>query len=111
MKKSTLFILFLLLSAAVCVFFLLQTQNNKQLPAQDFVATTHSVLGVQTKSSDCVAQAPLPDIACTPGAIFPEATKEQICVSGYSQTVRNVSAQLKKQVYDEYGISSHQPGE
>ncbi len=111
MKKSTLFILFLLLSAATCIFFLLQTQGEKQSVPNDYVAHTHTVLGVQTKNSDCVASGPLPDPACTPGAIFPEATKEQICVSGYSQTVRNVSTQLKKQVYEEYGIASHQPGE
>ncbi|HLG75447.1 MAG TPA: HNH endonuclease, partial [Ktedonobacteraceae bacterium] len=38
--------------------------------------------GVQTKTSGCVAHGGLPDSACTPGAIFPNATKSEICRSG-----------------------------
>src|SRR5258708_15990166 len=53
-------------------------------------ATTSAVLGVKTKTSDCVAQGALPDPSCTPGAIFNDVTKEQICVSGDTQTARNV---------------------
>jgi hypothetical protein len=53
----------------------------------------------------------LQDTACTPGAIITTATKEQICVPGYSKTVRNVPAAEKSQVYAEYGIASHTPGE
>ena len=67
--------------------------------------------GVQTKTSGCVAQAGLPDAACTPGAIFPNATKDQICQSGYAGSVRNVPDSEKIQAYDEYGIPSHNPGE
>ncbi len=46
----------------------------------------------------------------TPGATLPVASGD-ICVSGYSEKVRNVPADLKQQVYAEYGITSHQPGE
>lgn len=67
--------------------------------------------GVQTKTSDCQAQGPLPDPDCSPGAIFANATKEQICQSGYASSVRNVPTSEKNQVYAEYGITSHQPGE
>ena len=52
----------------------------------------------------------LPDLAMTPGATLPVATGD-ICVSGYSQKVRNVPNDVKQQVYAEYGIASHQPGE
>jgi len=52
----------------------------------------------------------LPDPKMTPGATLPVATGD-ICVSGYSQKVRNVPADVKQQVYAEYGITSHQPGE
>lgn len=52
----------------------------------------------------------LPDSKMTPGATLPVATGD-ICVSGYSQKVRNVPADVKQQVYAEYGITSHQPGE
>jgi len=36
--------------------------------------------GVRTKTSGCQVQGPLPDPACTPGDIFPNVTKDQICV-------------------------------
>ena len=67
--------------------------------------------GVQTKTSGCVAHGGLPDSACTPGAIFPDATKADVCRSGYSKSVRNVPQSEKNQVYAEYSISSHGPGQ
>jgi hypothetical protein len=67
--------------------------------------------GQRTKTSGCVSSNALPDSACTPGAIFPDATKDKICVPGYSSSVRNVPASEKDEVYAEYGITSHQPGE
>ena len=68
-------------------------------------------LGQRTKTSGCVASNGLPDPACTPGAIFPNATVGQICTPGYSSSVRNVPSDVKDQVYAEYGIASHAPGE
>ena len=68
-------------------------------------------IGQRTKSSNCVAANAMPDSACTPGAIFPEATKTQICTPGYSSQVRDVSESLKEDVYAEYGIVSHEPGQ
>ena len=57
------------------------------------------------------ANAPLlPDPKLTPGATLPVATGD-ICVSGYSKKVRNVPLDVKRQVYAEYGIASHKPGE
>ncbi len=68
-------------------------------------------LGQRTKTSGCVSSNGLPDSACTPGAIFPDATKDQICVPGYSSSVRNVPSSEKDQVYAEYGVTSHEPGQ
>ncbi len=62
-------------------------------------------LGDRIQELGCQAQGPLPDKECTPGDVFLDATKEKICVSGYSSTVRNVSTSLKKQVFAEYGIN------
>jgi hypothetical protein len=53
----------------------------------------------------------LPDSACTPGAIFTNATKDIICKSGYSRSVRNVPTSEKDQVYAEYGITHHSAGQ
>lgn len=58
----------------------------------------------RTQESDCQAEEPMPDKDCTPGAVFESATKEEICVSGYSSSVRNVSTSLKKKVFAQYGI-------
>jgi hypothetical protein len=68
-------------------------------------------IGQRTKTSECVSQNALADPDCTPGAIFADATVSQICTSGYSSKVRNVPDSEKNQVYAEYGIASHQPGE
>ena len=67
-------------------------------------------IGTRTKSSDCIIQNALPDKDCTPGAIIDGATKEQICVSGYSQSVRNVPEKEKNEVYASYNVTSHPTG-
>ncbi len=68
-------------------------------------------LGQRTKTSGCTSRNALPDPQCTPGAIFPDATVEQICTPGYSSSVRDVPESEKNEAYAEYGIPSHQPGQ
>lgn len=79
------------------------------------VSTTGTQLqhqfGVQTKTSGCKASGALQDSACTPGALMQGVTKDQICQSGYSSSVRNVPSSEKDAVYAEYGIASHSPGQ
>lgn len=67
--------------------------------------------GHRTKTAGCVVRGALPDPACTPGDIFPDATKDKICVSGYSSSVRDVPTSVKSAVYAEYGIAHHSSGE
>ncbi|MDD5369123.1 MAG: HNH endonuclease signature motif containing protein [Anaerolineaceae bacterium] len=67
--------------------------------------------GRQIKKSGCQVNGPLQDQACTPGDIFPDVTKADICKSGYASSVRNVPSSVKDRVYVEYGIPSHSPGE
>lgn len=52
---------------------------------------------------------PYPDFNCTPGAIFPNATKEIICIPGYTATVRDVPESLKEKVYESYGVYNRTP--
>jgi len=52
----------------------------------------------------------LPDQKLTPGATLP-VTRADICVPGYTKKVRNVPLDVKRQVYAEYGIPSHKPGD
>jgi len=62
-------------------------------------------LGQRSQTTECVAEGGLPDSECTPGAVFASATREIICVSGYTKTVRNVSVATKQKIYGAYGLS------
>ena len=52
----------------------------------------------------------LPDANMTPGDTF-DITAQDICAHGYARKVRDVPAQMKREVYREYGIISHGPGD
>ncbi|GCF11415.1 HNH endonuclease [Dictyobacter arantiisoli] len=73
--------------------------------------SSSTTIGQRTKTSGCQIQGAYQDKQCTPGAIFPNATKAQICVSGYSSSVRNVPTSEKTEVYREYGIMHHTTGQ
>ena len=47
----------------------------------------------------------------TPGSVFPNATREVICVKGYTKQVRHVSGETKQERYRAYGIPHHRPGD
>jgi hypothetical protein len=51
----------------------------------------------------------LPDPKMTPGDVL-DVTPQDFCVSGYSSKVRDVPESVKNEAYQEYGITSHQPG-
>ena len=67
--------------------------------------------GVQYKSAGCQANGKYPDPDCTPGDVIPGVTAADVCVSGYSSTVRNVPQAEKDEDYAEYDIFSHTNGE
>ena len=46
----------------------------------------------------------LPDSVITPGIFNSTATVEQICIKGYSATVRHVTEKQKNEVFKEYNI-------
>jgi hypothetical protein len=79
--------------------------------AQQPASTPDRPFGPRTKESGCIAQNGLPDSACTPGAVFPDATAAQICRPGYSSSVRNVPSEVSRMVYAEYGIVDRTPGQ
>ena len=73
-------------------------------------ALTLAVLGLLC-SSALAANSPLtPDPKLTPGDVLTSNPKI-ICVSGYTQTVRDVPQTLKNQVYKIYGITNRKPRE
>jgi hypothetical protein len=52
----------------------------------------------------------LPDPKLTPGDTF-DVSAQDVCISGYTKKVRNVPAEMKREVYEEYGVASHDPGD
>ncbi len=62
-----------------------------------------SNVSAQDYKTNCVANQPLPDSSCTPGAVLTTSTKI-ICVDGYTESVRKVSPSTKKEVFRRYGI-------
>jgi len=80
--------------------------SKRELQALLSNIPAHSLaLDLRTLSANCHIAGPLPDHACSPGAVFTDATVAQICVSGYTKTVRNVPTSLRKKVFAEYGIA------
>ena len=63
------------------------------------------------QTGSCRISGPYPDPKCTPGAAFSNVTAADVCASGYSSSVRDVSTTEKNQVYAEYGITSHTTGQ
>lgn len=105
--KNLVFILIVLAILLAVAYFLSQKSTPQALKTikQGFT------ISQRTKEDGCVVNGPLQDKECTPGAVFPEATAEQICVRGYAKSVRNVPYEVKRQVYLEYGITHHEKGE
>jgi hypothetical protein len=52
----------------------------------------------------------VPDPNLTPGSTF-NVTAQDVCISGYTKKVRNVPAEMKREVYREYSITSHESGD
>lgn len=51
----------------------------------------------------------MPNPAWTPGEAFPGVTTAQVCTSGYSSSVRNVTTAQYHEVYAEYGVPYPEP--
>lgn len=67
-------------------------------------------LGRVTRSTGCRVRGPLPDPACTPGAVLPGVTAAQVCTPGWATAHRDVPGSEKAVVYAAYGIASHTRG-
>ena len=112
-RNSSLLLLIVVLIVVVALFYFRGSPPTGNNPGSVTPTATSSEahLGVQTKTSGCMAHSSLPDSACTPGAIIATATKDVICKSGYAQSVRNVPDSEKNQVYAEYSIVKHSSGQ
>lgn len=79
--------------------------------------TTHVQSQKVTHSACVISGTPTgvkADHRCTPGAVLQKATKDEICVPGYTHRVRDVSAADRRRIYRSYGIEPRarygQPG-
>jgi hypothetical protein len=63
-----------------------------------------------SRHAGCRVRGPLPDGRCTPGAVFATATVAQICVDGYSSSVRHVSEGTRHAAFAAYGIRAEPTG-
>ncbi len=115
MKKRRTFSSLLIVLIVIVLYLWFASHNAPVNPSRPSATPTLSQTepkwGDQTKTAGCTAHNGLPDAACTPGAIFPDATKEKICVPGYARSVRDVPQSLKDKVYSEYGITYHATGQ
>lgn len=89
--------LLLLIGAAALLFSLLH--HGK---AASSTAPTAPILSSKSPA--------LPNPVLTPGDVLTSDART-VCVPGYTQIVRNVPQAVKEQVYRQYGIQSHRPGE
>jgi hypothetical protein len=120
-NRKTPSILTVVVVIILLIYYALTSNNTGSSPStpqpvtptvpQSVTPGPSGTIGQRTKTTGCVSTNAMPDSACTPGAIFPDATKDKICVPGYSSQVRNVPDSVKNQAYAEYGILSHTTGQ
>jgi hypothetical protein len=86
-----------------------------------YVTSHHLILWGASSTSPSTGTAANPDaslitrgfvqnLRMTPGDVL-TIDRKQICMPGYTKTVRNVPSSLEHQVYNAYGISTHKPGD
>jgi len=111
LKYALFFVLFALALIAAAFFFDKKVALHlPNLPHFSLQLQTPSVSSGTTAATEKLGHARLyPDSHLTPGTVFPDVVKDQICVTGYSATVRNVSIATKKAVFAEYGLGYPEP--
>ncbi len=86
------------------------TQNVTASPvATEGPSSVPSVSIAQPTSARKTVVGQYPNVRLTPGDVFVGVTAKDVCVSGYSSSVRDVPIIVKRQVYEEYGVPYPQP--
>ncbi len=80
-----------------------ELNNNLEIILSSDASTTS--LAIRNKEENCTINGPLPDSSCTPGSVFTDKTLTEICVPGYTKTVRDVPDKLRKEIYLSYGTT------
>src|SRR5436190_15752044 len=96
---------------AICLRRSLHSAGPRPSQARRCSILAVLLLAILASSAASARRPPiLPDRRLTPGDSLP-ITKDDICVPGYARKVRDVPISIKRQVYQNYGIPSHRPGE
>lgn len=91
------------------IFTLIAIQSSAQ--RTPLTASLHElsdpafIPAARTKTFGCIGSGGYPDYSCTPGAIFTDATVQEICTSGYARSKRAVTAGTKRDIKAAYGIT------
>ena len=114
MFKRFLFLIFIASFAVACLALPTPPVQPSNPTSTASIGPTTTVSLAPTATASVVSVDPaylahLPNPSLTPGDVL-DVTTADICVSGYATKVRNVTDAVKNQVYQEYGILSHQPG-
>lgn len=101
MKRINLLLGIIFTFAGLLVLlYTLKPKTQKVLPS-----STTAPIPTATPTPTPVASLNIyPNSQFTVGDIF-SVTKDQVCVKGYTATVRNVSLTTKKLIYQEYGVT------
>lgn len=124
MKNALVPVLVLIIAILVVALFLVARKGAGQEPVVPAAAPTQAQPAARTIPTELptvAASSPtrranqartpyLPDARLTPGDAL-DVSKNDVCQPGYSSKVRDVPESVKNEVYREYGITSHQPGE
>lgn len=97
--------IFLFLFALILILIKNRTEQPTVIEPTTYNTTTETriLLQTRTQTQNCT-QGIYPDTECTPGAVFPNLTKKDICWSGYSASVRDVPESLKNKIYKSYNV-------
>lgn len=102
------------IAAVTGIFTIIAIQGNAQKPSIQTslieLADPLFTPGSRTKTFGCVARDGYPDVSCTPGAVFTDASVQDICTPGWSKDHRDVGAATKDEAYASYGITSRPTG-
>jgi len=95
--------LLLVLAAAVAC------ATGAPAPSPPAASLTATATPVASSTSLPAPAGSLPNRTLTPGETFPAVTAQQVCVSGYASSVRNVLHAQYLEVYASYGIPYPEP--
>ncbi len=113
MNRNSVIIIVIIIVVVLAFWLIEQSKvQNAQAPRSNNTSSSAFTASPAIKHSGCVEAGGLPDRTCTPGAVDPRVTQDNInstiCSSGYTKTVRppaSYTDELKRQQMRGYNLS------